>query len=234
MERIQIEESGSFERRSFNGSAMVDKQGKLVTFEGPDGSGKTAQLDILADEFIQAGYPIIRTREPGGTFIGDQIRATLLDLKNTSMVDRSEALLYQAARAQLVDEVIKPHLSTGGIVLCDRYADSTLAYQGYGHQNTVESLQGIIKYATGGLVPDLTILLDLAPEVGLERRLADGGLNRLDAYDIDFHHRVRTGYHELMKSDPERWVIINADQPFEKVQSEIREILTKHFSEWGY
>jgi len=213
---------------------MKMDKGKFITFEGPDGSGKTAQLDILADEFIQGGYPIIRTREPGGTFIGDQIRTTLLDLKNTSMVDRTEALLYQAARAQLVDEIITPHLAGGGIVLCDRYADSTLAYQGYGHQNTVESLEGIIQYATGGLIPDLTLLLDLAPEVGLKRRLTDGGLNRLDAYDIEFHHRVRNGYHKLVKAYPDRWVIINADQSFEQVQSEIREILRNKFTGWGY
>jgi dTMP kinase len=209
-------------------------RGMFITFEGPDGSGKTGQMDILANEFIKQGYPILRTREPGGTFIGDQIRATLLDLKNTSMVDRTEALLYQAARAQLVDEKIKPHLAEGGIVLCDRYADSTLAYQGYGHRNTVESLQGIIHYATGGLIPDLTILLDLAPEVGLERRLADGGLNRLDAYDIEFHHRVRAGYLELMKENPDRWVIIDANQDFDQVQSEIRDILQQSFADWGF
>ena len=209
-------------------------RGMFITFEGPDGSGKTGQMDILANEFIKQGYPILRTREPGGTFIGDQIRATLLDLKNTSMVDRAEALLYQAARAQLVDEKIKPHLAEGGIVLCDRYADSTLAYQGYGHRNTVESLQGIIHYATGGLIPDLTILLDLAPEVGLERRLADGGLNRLDAYDIEFHHRVRAGYLELMKENPDRWVIVDANQDFDQVQSEIRDILQQSFADWGF
>ncbi len=209
-------------------------RGIFITFEGPDGSGKTGQMDILVDEFIKQGYPILRTREPGGTSIGDQIRATLLDLKNTSMVDRAEALLYQAARAQLVDEKIKPHLAGGGIVMCDRYADSTLAYQGYGHRNTVESLQGIIHYATGGLIPDLTILLDLAPEVGLERRLADGGLNRLDAYDIEFHHRVRAGYLELMKANPDRWVMIDANQDFDQVQSEIREILKRSLMDWGY
>ena len=99
---------------------MNSRQGRFITFEGPDGSGKTAQLDILAEEFIQAGYPILRTREPGGTPISDQIRATLLDLKNTAMIDRTEALLYQAARAQLVEEVIKPQLARGGIVLSDR------------------------------------------------------------------------------------------------------------------
>lgn len=209
-------------------------RGRFITFEGPDGSGKTAQLDLLVDELTQAGYPILATREPGGTPIGDQIRATLLDLKNTAMVDRTEALLYQAARAQLVDEVIKPHLAAGGIVLCDRYADSTLAYQGYGHQNTLESLQGIIQYATGGLIPDLTILMDLAPEVGLQRRVDAGGVNRLDAYDIDFHHRVRDGYLEMARSQPERWVIVNADQPFEEVQAAIRTILQDHLVSWGY
>ena len=213
---------------------MSSIQGKFITFEGPDGSGKTAQLDILAAEFIQAGYPIVRTREPGGTPISDQIRATLLDLKNTAMIDRTEALLYQAARAQLVDEVIKPQLASGGIVLSDRYADSTLAYQGYGHQNTVASLEGIINYATGGLVPDLTLLLDLAPEVGLQRRVAAGGVNRLDAYDIDCHQRVREGYLKLASSDPERWVVVDADRTFQEVQDDLRQIIQAYLDKWGY
>ena len=213
---------------------MARDGGRFITFEGPDGSGKTAQLDLLAEELIQAGYPILTTREPGGTPIGDQIRATLLDLKNTAMVDRTEALLYQAARAQLVDEVIKPHLASGGVVLCDRYADSTLAYQGYGHQNTLDSLRGIITYATGGLEPDLTILMDLAPEVGLQRRVDAGGVNRLDAYDIDFHHRVREGYLEMARKQPERWVIIDADRPFKEVQTEIRSILLDRLGSWGF
>ncbi len=213
---------------------MENKTGKFITFEGPDGSGKTAQLDILAEELIQAGYPILRTREPGGTPIGDQIRATLLDLKNTAMIDRAEALLYQAARAQLVDEIIKPHLTQGGVVISDRYADSTLAYQGYGHKNTVASLEGIINYATGGLIPDLTLLLDLAPEVGLQRRMDAGGFNRLDSYDIDFHHRVREGYLELVKADPSRWVVIDADRPFDEVQAELRDTLQSYLKVWGF
>lgn len=213
---------------------MENKPGKFITFEGPDGSGKTAQLDILAGEFLQAGYPILRTREPGGTPIGDQIRATLLDLKNTAMIDRAEALLYQAARAQLVDEIIRPHLAKGGVVISDRYADSTLAYQGYGHQNTVSSLEGIINYATAGLAPDLTILLDLAPEVGLQRRMDAGGVNRLDSYDIDFHHRVRIGYLELVQADPLRWVVVNADRPFGEVQAELRSVLQNYLNNWGY
>jgi dTMP kinase len=213
---------------------MTSRQGKFITFEGPDGSGKTAQLDILADEFIHAGYPIVRTREPGGTPISDQIRATLLDLKNTAMIDRTEALLYQAARAQLVDEVIKPQLASGGIVLSDRYADSTLAYQGYGHQNTVASLEGIIQYATGGLVPDLTLLLDLAPEVGLQRRVDAGGVNRLDSYDIDFHHRVREGYLKLAQEDPDRWVVVDADRTFNEVQKDLRRIIQENLDKWGF
>ncbi len=213
---------------------MQSKLGKFITFEGPDGSGKTAQMDILAEQLIREGYPILTTREPGGTSIGDQIRETLLDLKNTAMVDRTEALLYQAARAQLVDEIIKPHLAEGGIVLCDRYADSTLAYQGYGHKNTVESLRGIIHYATGGLTPDLTLLLDLEPEVGLQRRLDAGGLNRLDAYDIDFHHRVRAGYLEWVKADPDRWIIVDAGCPFEEVQAELWKILLEWLKESGH
>ena len=213
---------------------MMAQPGKFISFEGPDGSGKTGQLDILANELTDAGYPILYTREPGGTSIGDQIRATLLDLKNTSMIDRAEALLYQAARAQLVDEVIKPHMAKGGIVLSDRYADSTLAYQGYGHQNAIESLQGIIQYATGGLKPDLTILLDIEPEIGLQRRMEAGGFDRLDAYDIDFHHRVRDGYLDMAAADPQRWVIVDAAQTFDQVQEELRSILFKILKNWGY
>jgi dTMP kinase len=213
---------------------MMVQPGKFISFEGPDGSGKTGQLNILVDELTSAGYPILYTREPGGTSIGDQIRATLLDLKNTAMIDRAEALLYQAARAQLVDEVIRPHLAKGGIVLSDRYADSTLAYQGFGHQNTIESLQGIIQYATGGLKPDLTILLDVEPEIGLQRRMDAGGFDRLDAYDINFHHRVRDGYLEMAAADPQRWVIVDAAQSFDQVQEELRRILIKQLKTWGY
>lgn len=213
---------------------MADLKGRFITFEGPDGSGKTGQLDLLVDELIQAGYPVLKTREPGGTPISDQIRATLLDLKNTAMVDRTEALLYQAARAQLVEEVINPHLKNGGIVLSDRYADSTLAYQGYGHQNKLASLQGIIEYATGGLKPDLTVLLDLDPEVGLKRREDAGGVNRLDAYEIDFHHRVREGYLEMARAEPDRWEVVDADRPFNQVQTDIRRIILERLNGWGY
>ncbi len=206
----------------------------FITIEGSDGSGKSTQFELLASYLLEQGYDLVTTREPGGTVIGDQIREVLFDLKNTEMEPRSEILLFQASRAQLVAQVIRPRLANGEIVLCDRYADSTLAYQGYGHRNTVESLRGIIHYATGGLTPDLTLLLDLEPEVGLQRRLDAGGLNRLDAYDINFHHRVRAGYLELVQADPDRWIIVDAGCPFEEVQANLWKILLQWLKACGY
>ncbi len=210
------------------------RSGLFITFEGPDGSGKTAQLKPLIRELKAVNLPIISTREPGGTSIGNQIRATLLDLENTAMIDRTEALLYQAARAQLVEEVIKPHLEQGGIVLSDRYADSTLAYQGFGHQNPLDSLEKIIAYATGGLIPDCTVLLDIDPAVGLQRRVEGGDFNRLDAYDLAFHQRVREGYLTLAERDPNRWVVVDAGQTFDEVQQELRAFLFPRLQQAGF
>lgn len=203
----------------------------FITLEGPEGSGKTEQLELLADELKQRGCPLVKTREPGGTPIGDQIRSTILDVKNTAMVDRTEALLLQASRAQLVEEVIKPHLAAGEVVICDRYADLTLAYQGYGHQNDLAVLREIIRYATGGLQPDLTVLLDIDPVVGLKRRTAAGKLNRLDALDIQFHRRVRAGYLELAGRDPERWKVIDAERTREEVHRDLLELVLGYVEE---
>lgn len=194
----------------------------FITFEGPEGSGKTSQIAQLRDFLSGQGYPVLATREPGGTQIGDQIRAVLSNLANTAMRPRTEILLFQASRAQLVEQVIRPHLAKGGIVLCDRYADSTLAYQGYGHQVDLDKLRAIVNFATGGLKPDLTLLLDLDVEIGLQRRANGGEWNRLDAYDVDFHRRVRYGYHQLAKDEPDRWVVIDATQPPEVVQAAVR------------
>ena len=197
----------------------------FITLEGPEGSGKTTQIAKVAKYLEERGYSVYRTREPGGTAIGDQIRATLLALGNTEMHPRAEALLLQASRAQLVEEVILPRLKAGEIVLCDRYADSTLAYQGYGHQNDLTSLREIINYATGGLWPDLTILLDIDVEEGLKRRNEAGDMNRLDALELDFHRRVRQGYHQLAKAEPERWVIVKANRSVEAIQQELRKVM---------
>ncbi|MFN2197378.1 MAG: dTMP kinase [Anaerolineales bacterium] len=194
----------------------------FITFEGTEGCGKTSQIPLLALYLRQEGYKVVTTREPGGTPIGDQVRAILSDLTNTAMQPRTEVLLFQASRAQHVDELIVPHLQTGHIVLCDRFSDSTLAYQGYGYQRYLGKIEPIIDFATGGLKPDLTLLLDMDVEVGLLRRASGGEWNRLDAMDVEFYQRVREGYHKLVEAEPERWVVINADQSVEMVQAEIR------------
>lgn len=195
----------------------------FITLEGPDGSGKTTQVEPLANAIRQAGYDLVVTREPGGTQIGDQVRRVIMDLGNTQMSPAAEILLFQASRAQLVREVILPALETGQVVLCDRYADSTLAYQGYGHQTDIESLKRIVDFATGGLKPDLTLYLDIDSEAGLRRRLGEGEeWNRLDAYDLEFHQRVRAGYAQLIAAEPERWVTIDANQPVATVQAEMQ------------
>ena len=205
----------------------------FITFEGPDGSGKTYQLATFADYLKDKGYPVLTTREPGGTSIGDQIRDVLHDLNNTEMHPHTEILLYQASRAQLVEQVIVPHLKSGGIILCDRYSDSTLAYQGYGHQLNLKKLAALIDFATRGLKPDLSLLLDVDVEEGLRRRARGGEWNRLDAYDLDFHQRVRQGYHELVRQEPQRWVVIDAGQPPERVQADIRKFVMERLAKSG-
>ena len=201
--------------------------GVFITFEGPEGSGKTTQIPLLADFLRSRGHEVLTTREPGGTPIGDQIRAILSDLGNTAMHPRAEILLFLASRAQLVEEVIRPRLAGGGVVLCDRYADSTLAYQGYGHGVDLGVLQNLLLFATGGVFPHLTFLLDLEVETGLERRAQGGEWNRLDAYALEFHRRVRRGYHQLAQKEPERWVVIDASQPPAQVQAAIRQALAE-------
>ena len=203
----------------------------FITFEGPEGSGKTTQIPQLEQFLLQAGYPVFCTREPGGTSIGNQVREVLLANKNTEMHPRSEILLFQASRAQLVEQEIKPRLDRGEIVLCDRYADSTIAYQGYGHRVDLEQLHNIVNFATGGLKPDLTLLFDLDVAVGLARRQKDGGVNRLDAFELEFHQRVRSGYHKLAAAESDRWTIVDANQPPELVQAAVREIIRNRLRE---
>jgi len=199
----------------------------FVTFEGPEGSGKTTQIELLRDYLEERDYSVLATREPGGTIIGNQIRAILLDPQNTDMLPASEALLFSAARAQIVHQVIRPHLARGGIVLCDRYADSTLAYQGYGHGLGLEMLHTITALATAGLKPDLTVYLDIDVEEGLRRKLAahEAGQtewNRLDQQEAAFHRRVRGGYLLMAAREPDRWLVIDATQPLEAIQVLIR------------
>ena len=198
----------------------------FFTLEGPDGSGKTSHIKPLAEWLEAQGYRVHTAREPGGTAISEQIRNVIHDLKNTEMHPHTETLLYQAARAQIVEQVFRPKLAEGWIVLCDRYADSTLAYQGYGHQVDCDVLRRLLDFATGELWPDLTILLDVDVETGLRRRVSSGGeWNRLDAYAVAFHQRVRKGYHRLAERDPQRWVTVDANRPFEEVQADLRKII---------
>lgn len=197
----------------------------FITLEGPEGSGKTSQLLGLAEFLRDKGYDLITTREPGGTSIGDQIRKVLFDLGNKRMNPRSEILLFQASRAQLVDEVIRPALLAGKVILCDRYADSTLAYQGYGHGVDLKTLREIINFATAGLNPDLTIFLDVPVEEGLNRRNKGGDWNRLDDYDKAFHKRVYDGYQHLINAEPERWVVIDAARSSALVAADLQKVV---------
>ncbi len=202
----------------------------FITLEGVEGCGKTVQARLLAEHLEQSGLSVVLTREPGGTAIGDQIRAVLHDTGNTAMLPTSEILLYSAARAQIVGELIRPALAAGKVVVCDRYADSTLAYQGYGRGLSLEALRYITAFATGGLIPDLTLLLDVEVKQGLSRRHAAfqalrGELNRMDQQTEDFYARVRDGYKTLVAQEPGRWVVIDAARDIEAVQDEIRAVV---------
>jgi len=194
----------------------------FVTLEGPEGGGKSTQAQRLTDHLKNRGQDVLFTREPGGTEIGDQIRRIIMSLENKSMSPEAEFLLFSASRAQVVRELIRPHLKRGGVVVCDRFYDSSLAYQGFGHELDLELLQTITGFVTGGLIPDLTLLLDLTSELGLERRKQDGRWNRLDDYDLAFHERVRAGYLQLADAEPERWVRIDAAHTEDEIQSQIR------------
>jgi dTMP kinase len=200
----------------------------FITLEGPEGSGKTSHIPYLVGYLREKGYTVFPTREPGGTPISEQIRDILHDLKNAEMHPRTETLLYQAARAQIVEQVIQPRLKASEIVISDRYYDSTIAYQGYGHQQDLDQVRALVKYATGGLIPDLTVLLDVDVQVGLGRRKKNGmEWNRMDAHEIAFYERVRAGYLEMVKQEPGRWMVIDAGREWQTVQNELREVIEK-------
>lgn len=197
----------------------------FITFEGMDGSGKTTQVERLAAALRARNHEVIITREPGGTQIGEQVRAILMDKANTSLNARAELLLFCASRAQLVADVIRPHLAAGGVVICDRYIDSSLAYQGYGQEIGADVLWPILDFATGGLLPDLTLYLDIAPDEGLRRRaqasLFGEEFTRIDAMASAFHHRVYHGYSELAKWAHDRWLTVDASRTPDAVQADI-------------
>jgi dTMP kinase len=198
----------------------------FITFEGPDGSGKTTQLKLAAAWLERRGVPLLITREPGGTPIGEEIRKLVHDTKRTEMAREAEILLYSASRAQHVAEIILPALKSGKVVLCDRFFDSTYAYQGYGRGLPMEPLQLITKFATQNLTPDMTLYLDISPEIGIQRREFGGDvLNRLDRETLEFHQRVREGYLTLIKENPERWRMIDASGTREEVHCAVKKVL---------
>lgn len=185
--------------------------GAFIVLEGTEGAGKTTQTRLLADRLTRRGYKVLTTREPGGTAIGERIRSVLLGPDDCAMLPATEALLLAAARAQLVGEVIRPALAAGMTAICDRYIDSTYAYQGGGRGLAMRELKAVQQLATGGLLPDLRVFLDLPVEIGLDRRFAaPEAANRLDRAELAFHVSVRHMYDALIAADPQDWLVIDA------------------------
>jgi len=197
----------------------------LITFEGIDGGGKSTHLEATAAHLRAQGVEVLTRREPGGTDIGEQIRTILLDYKNKEIVPEAELLLFSASRAQIVNQVLRPHLEKGGVVLLDRFYDSTLAYQGYGHGLDLTVLRTVTQFATGGLTPDCTLYLDLSPQVALDRRyrasLFGESFDRLDGAEAAFRERVVQGYEALIAAEPDRFVRIDAERPMEAVRRDV-------------
>ncbi|TDI80714.1 MAG: dTMP kinase [Caldithrix sp.] len=194
-------------------------QGNLITFEGIDFSGKSVQANLLHGALKDRKLPVLILREPGGTEISEKIRSVLLDNANHKMSAMTEVLLYSAARAQMVRENILPNLEKGTVVICDRYFDSTTAYQGFGRRIDLDFIKKLNNFATEELVPDLTFLIDLDPKIALQRTKTD--LDRLEKEDSEFHQRVRKGYLEIARSNPDRFVVIDGTQSIEAIQDEI-------------
>jgi len=199
----------------------VVRRGLLIAFEGGEGAGKTTQARLLAIWLREQGYDVIATQEPGATKVGMRLRALLLDTAHAGLSPRAEALMYAADRAEHVDSVIVPALERGTVVVTDRYVDSSIAYQGRGRNQPVSEVAGLNKWATGGVEPDLTILLDLPPEAGLNRRTASA--DRLEAEPADFHERVREGFLAQAKADPDRYLVLDATRPPSEISAAIQE-----------
>lgn len=201
--------------------------GYLISFEGGEGSGKSTILKLLSESLKQKGYEVICTREPGGIDIAEQIRNVILDKKNVNMDAKTEALLYAAARRQHLVEKVIPQLERGSIVLCDRYIDSSLTYQGYARGLGMEDVFNINQFAIGKYMPDLTLYLDVSPKVGLSRIQKDDGreVNRLDLESLEFHEKVREGYHKLLEQYPERIKQIDAERDIDMVFSDVLNVV---------
>jgi dTMP kinase len=215
--------------------ALKLAKGIFITIEGPDGSGKTTILQMLAQNLEKEGYAVVATREPGGIEIAEQIRTVILDPENTAMDPRTEALLYAAARRQHLAEKVKPALEEGKIVLCDRFVDSSLAYQGHARGLGIDEVYSINEFAIENMMPAMTLYFDVAPEIGLERINKNKGreVNRLDLEKLDFHQKVREGYLILAERFPERIVKVDASKELDTVygqaEAEIKTLINRFF-----
>lgn len=204
-------------------------RGKFISFEGPDGSGKTSVIKVVEKYFQDQGYETVVTREPGGIKISEKIRDIIHDVEHKEMDARTEALLYAASRSQHLHQKIIPAVNAGKIVLCDRYVDSSLAYQGYGRNLGVEEVLKINMFAINGYFPDLTIFVDVRPEVGLDRvfKASEREKNRLDLEPLKFHQKIYNGYLEILKKYPERIKRINGEQSIEAVATEAIDLIKR-------
>jgi len=207
----------------------------LITLEGVEGSGKSTLIQYLKELIEGIGKRVIVTREPGGIEISEQIRSVILDTENTKMDGRTEALLYAAARRQHLVERIIPALKEGNVVLCDRFIDSSLAYQGYARGLGIDEVLSINEFAIGNFMPNLTLYLDLDPNIGLSRIRKNKGreVNRLDLEEISFHMKVREGYEEVIKRFPDRIVRVDANQELDKVFLDTKQILLEKLKSEG-
>ena len=203
----------------------MNERGIFVTFEGGEGCGKSTQLKILANRLEKVGVAVRALREPGGTTVGEAIRAILLDPDHAGLDDNAEILLYEAARAQLVAEVISPALEAGDVVLCDRFYDSTTAYQGHARGIALADVATLNRAATGGLVPDRTIVLDIDAKLGVERATHQGA-DRLEAEDLAFHERVRAGFLTIAAEDPARIRVVDASGDIDTVAEKVADALS--------
>ncbi len=202
----------------------------FITFEGIEGSGKTTQIKKLREYLESTGRPVLATREPGGTPLADRIRDLILSNRSEKVNPKAELFLYLASRAQHVHSVIKPALRQGLTVICDRFADATIAYQGYGRELDLDFLENLNQYATGGLKPDLTVLIDLPAREGLSRvSRARGEMDRLESEGIEFHEKVRRGYLELASREPERIFVVDGRGSEEDIFAEITRELARRF-----
>lgn len=203
------------------------RRGFFITVEGTDGSGKTTQINRMKEYVEDKGYEVVLTREPGGTCISEKIREVLLDPQNTGMGEITEMLLYASARAQLVEEVIKPAINSGKVVICDRFIDSSFVYQGFGRGIDIEIIKNVNSIALNGIEPDITFFFDVSPEIALTRRISSTGADRIESEKMDFHMRVYSGYKKLVSLNPDRIKAIDSSRSIDEVAKDVKDLINK-------